>query len=77
MAAPDVEAAVRDVLGSGGDPTVLEYITSCLDDFDFGDGGEEAFESFGPMMVRGHDAEIACARQTCRSVHGAWRHAGV
>lgn len=52
MAAPDIDAAVRAVLGSGGDPTVLEYITSCLDGFDLGDDGEEAFDSFGPMMVR-------------------------
>lgn len=52
MASPDIEAAVADVLGSSGDPTVLEYITSCLEDFDLGDGGEEAYESFGPMMVR-------------------------
>ncbi len=51
MAAADNEAAVRDVLGAGGDPTVLEYITSCLEDFDMSDGGAEAFESFGPMMV--------------------------
>ena len=42
---------MADVLGSSGDPTVLEYITSCLEDFDLGDGGEEAYESFGPMMV--------------------------
>ena len=52
MASPDIGAAVADVLGSSGDPTVLEYITSCLEDFELGDDGEEAFESFGPMMVR-------------------------
>ena len=51
MASHDIEAAVGEVLGSSGDPTVLEYITSCLEDFDLGDGGKEAYESFGPMMV--------------------------
>lgn len=48
-----VRAAVEEVLGPGGDPTVLDYICGCLEDFDFGeDAGEEAFDSFGAMMVR-------------------------
>lgn len=51
---------MRDVLGGGGDPTVLEYITSCLDGFDFGDDGEEAYDSFGPMMVRTGQMVAAC-----------------
>lgn len=49
----DVRTAVGEVLGSGGDPTVLDYICGCLEDFEFGDdAGEEAFDSFGAMMVR-------------------------
>ncbi len=48
-----VRAAVEEVLSPGGDPTVLDYICGCLEDFDFGeDAGEEAFDSFGAMMVR-------------------------
>ncbi len=51
--ASDVRAALDAAVGSGGDPTVLDYISSCLEDFDFGDGGsvDEAYEAFGPMMV--------------------------
>ena len=47
-----MRTAVGDVLGTAGDPTVLDYICGCLEDFEFGeDAGEEAFDSFGAMMV--------------------------
>jgi hypothetical protein len=37
-----------------GDETILEYICGVLEDehFEFGEDGEEAFESIGPFLVR-------------------------
>lgn len=50
-------ANVRDVildLFPKGDPTIVDYICGCLEDedFTFGDGGESAYETVGPFLVR-------------------------
>jgi hypothetical protein len=51
---PDVEAAVKEIVGTSGDADVLNYVISMLDDesFEFGDDAEEAFEAIGPLLVR-------------------------
>ena len=51
---PDVEAAVKQVVGTSVDPDVLNYVVSILDDdsFEWGDDAEEAFEAIGPLLVR-------------------------
>lgn len=51
---PDVEAAVKEIVGTSGDADVLNYVISILDDesFEFGDDAEEAFEAIGPLLVR-------------------------
>jgi len=51
---PDVEAAIKEIVGTAGDADVLNYVTSILDDesFEFGDDAEEAFEAIGPLLVR-------------------------
>lgn len=51
---PDVEAAVKAVVGTSGDADVLNYVISVLDDdsFEWGDDAEEAFEAIGPLLVR-------------------------
>mmetsp|Transcript_19452 Transcript_19452/g.58771 ORF Transcript_19452/g.58771 Transcript_19452/m.58771 type:complete len:828 (+) Transcript_19452:417-2900(+) len=66
----DVRTAVGEVLGSGGDPTVLDYICGCLEDFEFGDdAGEEAFDSFGAMMVdAGCVLDDDAARAACNQL---------
>ena len=51
---PDVEAAVKEIVGTSGDADVLQYVISILEDesIEFGDDAEEAFEAIGPVLVR-------------------------
>jgi hypothetical protein len=51
---PDVEAAVKEIVGTSGDDDVLNYVISILDDesFEFGDDAEDAFEAIGALLVR-------------------------
>lgn len=44
---------VEDVIGTKGDDTVFDYVVSIVDDneFEFGQDGEEAFETFGAVLV--------------------------
>lgn len=44
---------VTDVIGTKGDDTVFDYVVSIVDDneFEFGQDGEEAFETFGAVLV--------------------------
>eukprot|EP01025_Chloroclados_australasicus_P020894 TRINITY_DN2198_c0_g2_i7.p1 TRINITY_DN2198_c0_g2~~TRINITY_DN2198_c0_g2_i7.p1 ORF type:complete len:518 (+),score=101.06 TRINITY_DN2198_c0_g2_i7:1-1554(+) len=50
-----VRDVVVDVLGEAGDETILEYLITALEDedFEFGEGGVEAYEQFGEMVVEG------------------------
>lgn len=66
----DVRAAVQQCTSSDGDPTVIDYLSECLADFDFGDdGGAEVFESFGAMMVdSGCVKDEQCARLACEKL---------
>lgn len=45
---------LQDVLGSHGDPDVLEYVAGSLEDgnFDYGNEGQEAYEAFAGVLVR-------------------------
>ena len=45
---------LQDVLGSHGDPDVLEYVAGSLEDgdFDYGNNGQEAYEAFAGVLVR-------------------------
>lgn len=45
---------IREIIGSGNDPDVLEYIVSIVDDehFEFGDDCDEAVEAIGALLVR-------------------------
>ena len=54
MADTCVREVVAEVIGKDGDDAIREYITSILefDDFDYGRGGENAYDSFGEMLVR-------------------------
>lgn len=48
-------SVVDSVLGgSDGDETILDYVKAVLEDefFEWGEGGEGAFEAFGPILVR-------------------------
>ena len=49
----DAEATFREILGTNGDPEVLDYIVSVLGDesFEFGDDCEEALDALGPLLV--------------------------
>ena len=51
---PDVEAAVKEIVGTSGDADVLNYVISILDDdsFEFGDDAEDAMEAIGHLLVR-------------------------
>ena len=53
---------LQDVLGSAGDPDVLEYVAGSLEDgdFDYGNEGQEAYEAFAGVLVRGlvHQATL-------------------
>ena len=62
---PATRAAVEEVIGSHGDPTVLEYVINVLDDddFDFGPGGREAYDAFGEMLVR--NIKSLCTYRKC------------
>lgn len=53
MVAVDVRQTVANLCGTKGDETIREYITAVLElgDFDFGREGENAYESFGQMLV--------------------------
>lgn len=44
---------VEDVVGTKGDDIVFDYVVSIVDDneFEFGQDGEEAFETFGAVLV--------------------------
>ncbi|KAL4442757.1 hypothetical protein ABPG77_006751 [Micractinium sp. CCAP 211/92] len=66
-----VREAVTSVLGSGGDEAVLDYVAGVLEDEDFewGEDAEEAFETFGEMLVdSGCVADDAAARKACRQL---------
>ncbi|KAL4515714.1 hypothetical protein Ndes2437B_g07137 [Nannochloris sp. 'desiccata'] len=68
---PDVEAAVKEIVGTSGDADVLNYVISILDDesFEFGDDAEEAFEAIGPLLVGGGcAADDAAAHDLCRQL---------
>ena len=49
----EVRKIVESTVGTEGDETVLEYVVSILEDgeFEFGTDGEEAFETFGAVLV--------------------------
>jgi hypothetical protein len=54
MATPEeILAVVHDVLGSGGDQTILDYIVGVLEDehYDHGVDGAETYEHLGPILV--------------------------
>ncbi len=53
MAQVDVRAVVHDILGGHDDETILDYVVAVLEDehFEFGDGGVEAYEQLGPVLV--------------------------
>ena len=71
MTAPDAAAAVATVLGSAGDPTVRDYIASCLADGEGEDWGDaEAIEeAFGDMLVSaGVCADAGAARAACENL---------
>ena len=53
VAQSDVSAVVEELVGKSGDPTVLDYVISVLEDedFDFGPSGQEAYDAFGEMLV--------------------------
>ena len=55
---------VEDVVGTKGDDTVFEYVVSIVDDneFEFGQDGEEAFDTFGAVLV---SLKMLCAVQKC------------
>lgn len=52
--APAIREQVLSVLGSGGEPAVLDYLVACLEDDDFhlGPDGEDAYDAFAPVLVR-------------------------
>lgn len=53
MDADQIRDAVHELF-SKGDATILDYICGILEDehFEFGEDGEEAYESIGPFLVR-------------------------
>lgn len=62
-----------DVLGSHGDPDVLEYVAGSLEDgnFDYGNEGQEAYEAFAGVLVSGgvlpdDDAALAACKELAR-----------
>lgn len=66
--ARDVAAAVHAVIGAGADETMLQYIIGILEDehFDWGDGGDGAFDVLGELLVDyGACANEDAARAAC------------
>ena len=63
VALEPVRPVVEDIVGSRGDPTVLEYVISVLEDgdFEFGPDGQEAYEAFGEMLVSLSRCESSCS----------------
>lgn len=68
-----VSTAIYDALGSrvrGVDSIIVDYVINVLEDetFDFGPGGEDAYEAVGPILVNvgclGSEAE---AREVCKA----------
>ena len=49
----DIDQIVAEFCGTAGDETIRTYIAAVLKlgDFDFGREGENAYDSFGPMLV--------------------------
>ena len=68
----DVKAIVTDVVGTSGDPTVLEYVIACLEagDFEYGPGGSLCYDAFGEMLVRKGFATRRCRLLLYTIVHG-------
>ena len=60
--AAEVRKVTESVVGTKGDDTVFEYVVSILEDgdFEFGPDGEDAFESFGAVLVH-----IPCGSLSC------------
>ena len=58
MDADQIREAVHELF-SQGDATILDYICGILEDehFEFGEDGEEAYESIGPFLVSTGRAE--------------------
>jgi hypothetical protein len=66
-----VQAVVHDVLGSGGDETIIEYICGILEDehFEFGEDGADLYEQVGPVMVdSGCVADDDAAQAACKQM---------
>ncbi|KAK9804716.1 hypothetical protein WJX72_001738 [[Myrmecia] bisecta] len=55
MPADEARPALERLVGSSGDPAILDYVVSILEDadFEFGRDGEEAYEAFGEILVSG------------------------
>ncbi len=65
----EVHTAVRDIIGDAGDPTVLEYLVSCLELEDetakdaaqmYANYGDMLVRSGTPLQTRPNDQQHAC-----------------
>ena len=70
-----VEQQVRGVFAKEADKPdldedILAYVIACLEDesFEFGNGGEEIYDTVGPMLVCAH-----CACAICGTTIGSTR----
>ncbi len=49
----EVHTAVRDIIGDAGDPTVLEYLVSCLElEDETAKDAAQMYANYGDMLVR-------------------------
>ena len=49
----EVQTAVRDIIGDAGDPTVLEYLVSCLElEDETAKDAAQMYSNYGDMLVR-------------------------
>ena len=56
MAIAVADAVAGMFAGKDVDEDIINYVVSCLDDetFEFGDDGQEIYDTVGPMLVRRH-----------------------
>ena len=68
----EVHTAVRDIIGDAGDPTVLEYLVSCLElEDETAKDATQMYSNYGDMLVRSASPPMIAERPapTTSSAH--------
>ena len=72
-----VQQAVEDIVGNAGDPTIIEYLVSCLElEDETAKDASEMYSNYGSMLVKPHPSPSLPSPYADNSatMHAAIRH---